>query len=173
MQLAYAARKAYKSPVYIIKYALSGTPLVTTTAPTWNPNVSGSLYSLALTEISEALAALSGKTVSVEGMLWLQGEADGVAGQTRATYAARQTELFAGIRAAVSLPALPIVDMLIRGNTAAINTINDAKRDVQAAVPNIKLVDANALGALADGVHLSGAGQVGFADQAFSFLGPR
>ncbi|HXI15721.1 MAG TPA: sialate O-acetylesterase [Chloroflexota bacterium] len=173
MPLALKARAAYNSPIYIIKYAPGGVPLVTTTAPTWNPNVTGSLYSTARTQLSDALAAIPAGGYNIEGALWMQGEADAANLETRANYAARLTELFAGLRAGAGVPSLRIVDMLIRGTSVAQNAINDAKGDVRAAGHNIKLVDARPLSALTDEVHLNGAGQVAFADQAFAFLGPR
>lgn len=174
MAFARLARVTYPSQsVYIIKHAAGGIPLAATTGTTWNPNITGSYYSNATTEFNEAMAVLNGRGLNpiVQGFVWGQGEADATGGVTRATYAARQTELFNAVRTLVGNTALPIADMLIYGTDAGRTAINGAKADVKAGLTYISHIDANTAGWIqADNLHLNGVGQVGFGEAAFNLF---
>jgi hypothetical protein len=171
LRLAYLAAEAYpREAIYIVKHAVGATPLTPTSGTTWNPNVSGSLYTTARGELGEALAALSSQGLSpvVQGFLWGQGERDAGQGFSATAYEARQFELFDAVRAYVGDSALPITDMLIIESGTAQLGINNAKRAVKAARQRITLVDTTSLTNIGDNLHLDGAAQLSFAASAFA-----
>lgn len=173
LRLAYLAKELYKSEsIYIVKHAVGATPLTPTADPTWNPNVSGSLYSTARAELNEALTLLSnqGRSPVVQGFLWGQGERDAGQGFSATAYRDRLLELFDGVRSFVGDTDLPIIDMLIIESGSAQVAINNAKKEVSAARGYVRHVDTTSLTDIGDNLHLDGPAQLGFSQQAFDFF---
>lgn len=158
MQFGYLLRQDNPSkPVYLVKHSVGGTPLLPTSSNTWNPLVSSSLYVQAKTSLSKALTALEaqGKTPTVKGFVWVQGGADAVAG-VKSAYAARQSELFKGVRTLVGNPTLPIIDFYVRDEAYNAADVNAAKTAVASSLANIRILKADAFEDIGDNMHFDG-----------------
>lgn len=94
--------KKEKAPVIIVPCGFGQTGMV---GSRWQPgNPGGDLYENAIARANEAVAAaaLLFGAAKFAGCYWVQGENDGDAGVTQATYAATLNNLIAGIRARVT-----------------------------------------------------------------------
>lgn len=168
MQLTALAAAYYGETVYVVKYAVSSSPLTPTAAPTWNPDVTGSLYAAAHTQLQNALKAIrnSGKIPLPVGALWGQGEADSQLAITQQQYADKQTALFNSIRDAVGSPNLPIADMLVRSKNFTVTTVNGAKAQVATALSS-KTIITDGFSDIGDNVHYNGGAQLAFGCHAW------
>ncbi len=168
MRLTALAAAYYGETVYVVKYAVSGSPLTPIAAPTWNPSVTGSLYTAAHTQLQNALKAIrnSGRIPLPVGALWGQGEADAQLSITQQQYADKQTALFNSIRDAVGSPNLPIADMLVRSKNFTVTTVNGAKAQVATALGS-KTIITDGFSDIGDNVHLSGPAQLAFGRHAW------
>ena len=74
--------------IYLVKLGVNGSDL----ANSWNPNGTGGNYNLFKSRVNAALANLTaaGKSPTVAGMVWMQGEGDA---QSPAMYSAYETNL--------------------------------------------------------------------------------
>lgn len=94
--------------VLLVPTAVFATPLVSTTPPTWNATVAGSLRDLAVTRANTAIAAEDGSRIAA--ILWIQGGADATNNETQANYAAALDALIAYWRANIAgAVAVPFV----------------------------------------------------------------
>lgn len=159
LQFGYLLRRNNPGkPVYLVKHSVGGTPLLPTSGTTWNPLVTGSLYAQAKASLSKALATLQaqGKVPTVKGFVWVQGGADAVAG-VKSAYTTRQSELFKGVRAFVGDPALPIIDLYVRGEAYDETDVNAAKTAVAGSLGGVRLLKADAFEDIGDNRHFDGA----------------
>ena len=97
--------RSYSPPgarILIVPCAIGATAMV---GSVWQPgNPGGSLYENAITQANAALAAAQAVAPGsyFAGAYWVQGEADGSASVSQATYAATLKDLITGIRARVT-----------------------------------------------------------------------
>jgi len=150
-----------------VKYAAAGTNL----AVDWNP-ASGWAYAQLLLRARAALQQLQmaypDRRVFVAGFFWMQGEADAQNAGQAAAYAAHLTGLIAQVRADFNAPALPVFVGRIRaGQLAYAEEVRQAQAQVAAAVPNVRLIDTDALPLAPDLLHYTSAGNVALG-QAFA-----
>lgn len=173
MQLAYQLKRAQPDEaVYLVKYALGNTGLTPRVAPTWNPEVRNSLYDKAQQSLQAALNDLSaaGKTPRVAGFVWVQGGYDAKVKAPQADYARLQGQLFEGVRQTAQNPLLPIVDLLVRSEHYPLLVVNDAKAQLAARLPEIKLLSAEALQDIGDDMHYNGAASRAVGRHSFEYL---
>lgn len=104
----YAATVPVNRRVLLVPCAVGGTPLVSTTPSTWNPDVRDSLYDQAIIHIRRALAT-AGANSRIVAALWSQGETDADSSVTQAAYAAKLDALIDRLRTDVGNAALPFV----------------------------------------------------------------
>ena len=152
-------------PVYLVKYGVDNTGLTETSGSSWNTDRSDSLFADFKVQLSAALANLSaaGKTPVVRAFLWAQGERDATISGIGPLYQRQQTRLFNAIRALVKNPVLPILDVLVRGESAGqvyAADINAAKTGCSTAVGNVTLLRSTAMEDRGDDTHYDGAGQL-------------
>jgi hypothetical protein len=169
MLLSDLAQRHHGRTVYVIKHALSGTHLTPTTLPTWNPDVRGSIYDAAHTQLQNALRAIrnAGRIPVVRGFIWGQGEADAQLSITQANYQDKQQRLFQSVRDAVGNPNLPISDMLVRSENFTVTTVNGAKAAVASALGNVQLLKTDAFDDIGDNVHYSAPAALAWGRHAF------
>jgi len=144
--------------VLIIPGASGGTGFASNR---WTPT--GDLYLNAISQTNQVLAAQEGNKIAV--ILWLQGEADALAGMAGATYQGFLDAMFSGLRSSITGAAdIPIiigqmVPTWIAGNAAA-SPINAIHRDTPLRVRNTWYVDGPS-GAqfTTDGIHYTGVAQ--------------
>lgn len=168
MQLTALAAAFYGETVYVVKYAVSGSPLTPTSGTTWNLAVTGSLGNLALAQLQNALKAIrnSGRIPLPVGGLWGQGEADSQLAITQQQYVDAQTAIFNSIRDAVGRADMPIADMLVRSKNFTVTTVNAAKAQVAAALSS-KTIITDGFSDIGDAVHYDGGGQLAFGRHAW------
>lgn len=117
--------------VLLVPAAHGGTPLSSGVVLAWRRGVTGNLYAQALTQTQAALTA-AGANARVTAALWVQGEADGDANVSGATYQTDLDTLITGLRTDLALPTLPFVigqmvpDYLSFGTRTAINAVHVA-----------------------------------------------
>lgn len=154
--------------VAIIKYANGGTNLHTQ----WKaggdatPTGDGTEYLAFQQTVRDGLAALAAAhpqaEIKLEGMVWMQGEADATATQA-ALYHSRLTTFISDVRATFG-PRLPfIIGRLSNGQTDIPALHRDTIRAGQGAVadadPLASIIDTDGLPMKSDNLHFNGAAQ--------------
>lgn len=156
--------------VLLVPCAVVATPLVSTTPPTWNSTVSGSLLDNAITRINTALAAEPGSRLAA--VLWIQGGADGTAGATQAQYASAIDALITKLRTTIVGPGASTVPFILSSDpleavggtitqirAAQIDTPNRNTRTYYVSPPTNMVVAGN--------VHFSNAGERALGQKLF------
>jgi Carbohydrate esterase, sialic acid-specific acetylesterase len=155
-----------------VKYAVSGSNL----ASDWDPaRTSPYLYAQMLARVQSSLAALRAahpdRHVIVAGFFWMQGEADGLDAAMSAAYAVNLAHFIEHVRADFHSPWLPVFVGRIRLSTHYASTVRQAEAEVAENVPDVRLVDTDALPMAPDGLHYTSAGVVTLGnDFAESFI---
>ena len=123
--------------IYLVKCGGSGTSL----AAGWNPDAPGATYTTFKTAATAAMQNLTtaGKSPTVAGMIWMQGESDAINHSYATAYSANLTHFIGVLRdkqqfGAFANPNMPFVDGQI---TTYFGTQADNKlvRDALASVP--------------------------------------
>ena len=144
--------------IYLVKYAVSGSNLYNQ----WRPNT-GSLHSLFLTKVNNALAKLdqAGVNYELSGMLWLQGEADAIASRGD-EYQANLEEFIADMRTQFLKPDLLFMiarvrDFYVPAESALVRNaqVNTADSD-----PYVEWFDTDNFNPLRNGGHYATAAQL-------------
>lgn len=104
--------------VYLIKSARSGTPLSKTGRVNFDPDGTKNEYTKLICRVKAAVANLeaAGRTVSVDGMFWMQGESDALdrhnqpesAEPSAERYGANLRNFITSVREELALPDLPV-----------------------------------------------------------------
>lgn len=87
--------------VLLVPTAVQATQLVTTTPPTWNSTVVGSLLDNAIGYANAAITA-AGANARVKAFLWLQGESDALASASSSAYQTALDALITKVRSQVT-----------------------------------------------------------------------
>ncbi len=167
--------------IALVKYAKGGTNLAVQWAAGGDATTTGDgpEYLTFQQTMTQGLAALAarypGVTIEVQGMVWLQGESDAIAGYAPA-YQENLTRFIADIRA--TYPRLPfVVARLSSGQTnlaaTYLNQVRAAQDAVAAADPLTGIITTDGLGLAADNLHFNADGQqaIGYAFAGeFSYL---
>jgi hypothetical protein len=97
--------------IYLVKYAVSSTALAPS-AHQWTPDGTGTTYNTFESIVNAALSNLSasGKSPTIAGMIWMQGESDAYNGSaSAATYATNLTNFIGHVRSDFNTPNMPFV----------------------------------------------------------------
>lgn len=168
--------------IAIIKYSYGGTNLAEQWAPT------GGMYITFVETVEAGLAALlaEGSTYDIEGMLWVQGEADATGSVRANAYEDNLTELITNVRSAFEngndfpfyIAGLSTNSSFSQGNGAAnASIIREAQQAVASDVINTIYLDTNNETRYPfksnDGAHYTYQGMISmgedFADLAIAF----
>jgi len=154
--------------VAILKYANGGTNLDSQ----WRAGGDGTTagdgpeYLTFQQTVAQGLAAFAvaypNASLDLEGMTWVQGESDAVAGRS-SSYEANLTNFIADIRATYT-PDLPFHIFRLSSQQTALNaghlaTVRAAQDTVAAADPRSSLIDSDAHPMKSDNLHLNAEGQ--------------
>jgi hypothetical protein len=153
--------------VALIKYAVGGTSLATDWFPGGDATTAGDgpRYVTFQQTVTSGLAALQaafpGATLSLEGMIWMQGESD--TGSAATAYADHLTAFLADLRATYGANLPFVVGRLSSGQTAvpavSLAAVRSAQVQVAAADPWTGWVDTDDCPLLGDALHFNAAGQ--------------
>lgn len=93
--------------IYLVKCGLSSTNL----AVDWNPDGTGAVYNVFKVRVDAALKNLvdAGKSPSIAGMIWMQGENDAIDSTFAAAYQKNLRNLIGTVREEFSTPNMPFV----------------------------------------------------------------
>ena len=154
--------------VAIIKYATGGTSLAVDWAPGGDGTTTGdgpqyvSFQGVMSNGLAALAAAYPNAVITIEGMLWVQGERDAKGGFEN-QYEANLTAFIADVRATYGADLLFIVSRLSSGQTnipaGPLAIVRAAQTAVAAADPRAALVDTDGFGLLGDNLHFDAVGQ--------------
>jgi hypothetical protein len=159
--------------VAIIKYANGATNLYDQWKAGGNATTTGDglEYVTFQQTVTQGLAALSAAypnaTLDLQGMVWMQGEAD-VSQNQGAAYETNLTTFITDVRATYGADLPFIVGRLSSSQTALVDTpekttqynlVRNAQTAVAAALPRVSLIDTDGFGINSDNLHFSAAGQ--------------
>lgn len=155
--------------VALIKYANGGTNLHVQWKPGGDETTTGdgNEYVVFQETVSSGLAALAaaypGASVELQGMVWMQGEAD-ISGNYSSFYEADLTNFIADIRATYGASLPFVIGKLSSAQTAlsasALATVRAAQEAVAAADPRTAIISTDDYGMKSDNLHFNGAGQL-------------
>jgi hypothetical protein len=145
------ARAAGKS-VALAKIVGSGTSL----AVDW---AAGSTLRTKLTTLAALLRTICGPN-PYGGLIWIQGEEDAESAVYAAAYEVNLNAFIAAVRVSLSSAMLPVLVVRLRAASpiAHAATVRAAQDAVIAADANVYLIDSDAAGVQADGIHYSDVG---------------
>lgn len=186
----YAARGEH---VALIKHAQGGTGLVVE----WQAGGDGTtvgdgfVYQLFQQVVTAGMANIQAAyppggavplEVSIEGMIWMQGERDSNSPGDALAYEANLTEFIGDIRSTYGADLPFVIGQLSEnqtgtsGSDGAREFVRTSQANVAAALPNTELVVTNTFGLLSDNLHFNASGQQdlgnAFAGQMQSLLVP-
>lgn len=156
--------------VAIIKYSVGGTSLYNDWKAGGDATISGDqpLYVNFQAMVTSGLAALAARypdaEITIEGMIWMQGESDVNATYSPAYYTNLKT-FIADVRLTYGLPQLPfVVGRLSSSQTGAgsvtyLNAVRQAQTAVAAEDPWTGLVNTDDFSLKTDNLHFDAAGQ--------------
>jgi len=143
--------------LFIVKHAIGGTAL----ADYWAPGA-GTGYVAMISYATTAKSALAAKgyTVNCIGLLWMQGESDGVSQTQANAYYANLSTFFARVRSDWGSASMPIVVGRIADQAELTyrTVVRTAQAEVVAGDGHAALIDTDAYGN--DGLHYSTNGIV-------------
>jgi len=143
-------------PMALIKVAEGGTAL----SDRWAAKT-GDLYQLLVSEVKQQLAVLNTTSqAQIVGLVWLQGESDGMTSSQANAYQTNLTKFVTGLRQDLNLPALPFTAGLIslRSEWPYAQKVRNATIAVTQALPPGNVVETADLATLAsDPVHSDSA----------------
>jgi hypothetical protein len=118
--------------IYLVKFAISGTTL----AADWNPDGTGTCYNRFKSRVDAAIADLTaaGKSPTVAGMIWMQGESDAKNHDYALAYGTNLTNFIADVREDFDTPDMRFV---LGRSTTYYGTAEDSAlvRYAQEAIP--------------------------------------
>jgi hypothetical protein len=119
--------------IYLVKEGISSTDL----AKYWNPDGTGSFYNVFESRVNAAMANLTaaGKSPTIAGMIWMQGESDAMVHAKAVAYAANLTNFIAAVRSDFATPNMPFVVGRINTYPWGTPADNDLVRNAQTNVP--------------------------------------
>lgn len=154
--------------VYVVKYAVGATQLTFSgsgATQDWNVKSPGELFSALLNRVAAAKTVLisKGKSVTIGGFLWVQGESDGWINQTATQYQTDLQALYDSVRIVWNNSTLPIVigeESIKQGNVtpASRDSIRLGQVNFVAANPAARIINMDAFN-LIDPYHYNNDGQ--------------
>lgn len=117
----------------------------------------GPMYQVLIEALDQAMA---GRQCDVAGLIWMQGEADGLNADAAAAYRRRFERFLADLREHLDEPNLPAVLGLTNANHPHTSIVRQAKRELAVADSRIKLIDTVGLSKHTDQLHYDTAGQI-------------
>jgi hypothetical protein len=148
--------------IYLVKLGVNGSDL----ANSWKPDGTGGNYNLFKSRVSAAIQDLTkdGKSPTVAGMIWMQGEGDAQNVATANAYAANLENLITHVRSDFNAPDMRFVigrittfyDTTPAGGNA---TVRAAEVSVGTKFPNTAWIDTDDLERAYDG-HYGTQGQI-------------
>lgn len=146
--------------VYLIKHATGSTSLIND----WNPNGANNReYDIFVDRVDKALADLRGQGVnySIDGMLWMQGEADSYSEASANAYQANLTAFIGDMRDRYGQGMKFVIGQLHNSfDTAYDDRVRNAQFSVAAADGNTSVASTNGFGLYGDQIHYNTAGQI-------------
>ncbi len=145
--------------IRLIKYARGGTSMVSS----WAPGLS--LYNTLVGVIEAATNSLSGQDYSLEGFLWMQGEADAKTSSAANAYESNLTNLISSLREHFSAPNMRAIigriqDDIPLATYVYANTIRTAQVAVGTNDVYANWVDTDTLALQGDDLHYTSAGYI-------------
>ena len=180
-QLAFRWRQDHPcGDLYVVKYARGETGLARDPAHSdWSPSSAGEVWEKATAEVEAAKATLRGQNqaLRVGAVFWMQGETDAEDTRKAAAYQQNLSSLVMHIRARWGDEQTRIYIGQIDdppGSVTGWDEVRRAQAAVAAATPEVHLTDTDALPRQpSDGVHLTGAGQVGLGERFYELYRAR
>jgi hypothetical protein len=157
-----------KARVAILQYAVGGSNLYIHWRPASVSGKDGVLLGRFKKTVADGMDALKaanpGATIHIDGMLWMQGEADGAdkTGVSSAQYEANLTALVKEIRSTFGAQLPIVIGRLSSGQTtvgAHLNDIRLAQEKVASADAYTKMVNTDGFELFPDHLHFDAAGQ--------------
>lgn len=184
LSLGYKYQRYHNEEIYIIKYAHGATALSQQANPNWNVATSGedSLFEGFIDCVHTAMQKLinDGKTPTIRGIVWYQGEEDGFQNQSRDEYRVNEQNLFNSLNTEFVNyylgEALNIYSVKIstdKGPSSQFERIREAKDDNSLALPKYITLDASNYSWTTHayhGLHLSKQGQIDLGNDIFELI---
>lgn len=162
------------APLYVVKYARGETGVALDPAHSdWSPSSDGDVWAKATTQVDAAEAALKSQSqpLQVAAVFWMQGETDAQDPGKAEAYRQNLSNLIMRIRARWGDEKTRVYIGQVDDPSASItgwDKVRQAQAAVAASTPDVHLTDTDPLPRQpADGVHLTGAGQVGLGDRFY------
>jgi hypothetical protein len=150
--------------IYLIKVARGGTAIAR-----FLPHEKGKSneYTVLMSNLENALAKIEGD-YEIAGMIWMQGESDTKKEEPALAYEENLTRLISILRTKTKTPDLPVVvgrltTELLKSqkfNWAFTKTVQAAQESVAKKVPNVSIINSDALSLRDDFTHFDGPGQM-------------
>ena len=156
--------------IYLIKHATGSTNLYSDWDPdgAYNPE-----YDTFVNRVDIALADLRGQGIdySIEGMLWMQGEADSYNAEAAYAYEANLTALVRNMRDRYGSQLKFAVGRLHNSfDTGYDDVVRNAQYSVAGSDPSTSIVPMDGFGLYGDNVHYNTAGQISLGYQFANVL---
>lgn len=166
---SYAASMAPDTSIAFIKYATGGTNLAVQWAAggTVGTSGDGAEYLTFQNTVTAGLSALHtafpSASISLAGMVWMQGESDVLNATYTANYETNLTNFIGDIRLTYGNDLPFVIGRLSNGQTSLdstrLTTVRGAQDDVSAALPDVGLVNTDGYGMKSDNLHFNTSGQ--------------
>lgn len=157
-EFAWLWRQNKATPLYIINFPVSGTPLCAASGEDWNVASTGKLYAIAKNIIAAALSQIPNPTIVT--VLWMQGETDAVDGTCAAAYQTNLTNFISSFRTDVdSGRSTPFIIGRIRSSDGGSASVVRAAQDTFNGGTNTTVVDTDSYPLQGDAVHYTAQGQ--------------
>ncbi len=153
--------------VAILQYAVGGSNLYAHWRPAATPDKQGPLLKAFLKTVADGMAALKqanpNAKIKIEGLLWMQGEADAAAGPPDTTeYASNLAAIIQVFRRSFG-DHLPVLVGRLSSKQSSLAThleeIRQAQESVTAIDSDSKLIDTDSCETLPDHLHFNAQGQ--------------
>jgi iduronate 2-sulfatase len=128
------ARSNSEERIILVKVADGGTNLHTD----WNPADTNGLYAILLSQVKavQDQVAKAGASCRIAGMIWMQGEADSVAGHAQ-KYQERLTDFIVKIRTDLGIGKMPFIIGSVCEHNPAYKTVRLAQIATANSVPAV------------------------------------
>jgi hypothetical protein len=132
--------------VYLVKYGLTSTDL----AVQWSPDGKGKCYNTFRSAVTAAMKNLvdAGKSPTIAGMIWMQGENDALNSKYAAAYQKNLDHFIARVRSDFNVPTMPFVAARVLpcyGAKKESELVRDAQRTLPSRIAGTKWVDTDDL----------------------------
>ncbi len=149
--------------IRLIKYARGGTSM----ASSWVPGLAN--YNTLVSVIEAATNSLAGKNYTLEGLLWMQGEAGSKTSSAANAYESNLTNLIASLREHFSAPDMRVIigriqDDIPAGTYPYAGTVRDAQVVATTNDVYADWINTDTLGLQGDNLHYTSTGYIDLGD---------